>query len=606
MDSSGTAINPAKTEIVRGTSADTLLQNAGFRQAWSELAAACPWSTIWQSWEYAETWLSVYRETYEPLLVIQRDEANGLIGLLPLAIQRNTGAIVHIGSGQAEYQAWLAYETHGNSFIEEALAALGRNYPGQRLKFKYLPPGSPIDWCGAGSAWESRVILREQKRPLLALGPNSRAEESLRKKSNKSRIHRLQRIATFRLVQLNTREELESILPTVAEYCDLRQGAINSLLPFREDPCKKEFWLRLIEKPGLVHASALMLGDSVIAAHIGPIDRSTVLLGIIAHSPFLAEHSPGKLLILLLASELGRQGFRELDLTPGGIYKDRFADHADQVYTLEIYFNRAAFVRAIGKARLHGVLAKAFGGRRHTIAKRARRIANTGVWTFLSHVTRTAFHKLLRHHEYNIYAISPKEVRHSDISPRLNVNCIADLLLYQPLGVADPSRTQFFLDSIEWLQAGARVYTFAEGGVLLHCAWLSNLKSSVEINSEDRIAPPKHACLLWNSYTHPTARDRFLQNCSVAQRLQDAAALPDIETILVRIDADDSRAKHALEEAGFMTCSIADRERRARWRFRLWSPWGNAHSERCNESGRQLAQRSESCEVASSPIDKSA
>jgi CelD/BcsL family acetyltransferase involved in cellulose biosynthesis len=587
------ATHACSVDISRGSSADTLLQDPKFQQAWSRLAAACRWGTVWQSWDYTEAWLSTYRETYEALLVLQRDAADQLIGLLPLAIQRNTGEIVHIGAGQAEYQVWLAHEANGNSFAEQAMNALARDFPRQRLRLKYLPPGAPVGWCSAKGQWSSRAILREQKRPLMVLGPTSHIEKSLQKKSNKSRIQRLQKIAPLHIAQLNTRAELESVLDTIAEYCDLRQGAINSSLPFREDPRKREFWLRLMEKPGLVHASTLMLGNSIIAAHIGPLDRGTVVLGIIAHSPFLAEHSPGKLLMLLLARELGRQGFREFDLTPGGAYKDRFADHVDHAYCLEIYFSGPAYARAVVQSDLHTALVKVLGNRRPAFVKGARHIANSGAWASLAQVARTTWQRLLAHSRYHFYNISTEKARNIAVVPIFNVDSVADLLLYNPSRKADPSKKQFFLNALQRLEAGARVFTFTEGGVLLHCAWLGDAKSSVGIASVDRTALQENTCVLWNSYTHPTASARSLQKYSVAQRLQDAAVLPGTQAILVRIDADDLEAKHFIEEAGLITSGIAVRETRPRLRSRSSTFLKEAHSSCCDEPEHHLVLRSE-------------
>src|SRR3954447_1153817 len=55
--------------VFRGEKAASLLRNSDFRAAWIDLADACPWATAWQSHGYAEAWLSVYDDAYEPLLI---------------------------------------------------------------------------------------------------------------------------------------------------------------------------------------------------------------------------------------------------------------------------------------------------------------------------------------------------------------------------------------------------------------------------------------------------------------------------------------------------------------------------------------------------------
>ena len=50
---------------------------------------------------------------------------------------------------------------------------------------------------------------------------------------------------------MQTRAELERVMDAVADFYDLRQGAISSSTPFRDDPRKKEFTLRLLDEPDL-------------------------------------------------------------------------------------------------------------------------------------------------------------------------------------------------------------------------------------------------------------------------------------------------------------------------------------------------------------------
>ncbi len=119
--------------------------------------------------------------------------------------------------------------------------------------------------------------------------------ESLRKKSNRSRINRLERLGAVELVQLHSRADLESMIERIATFCDLRQGAINATLPFRDDPFKREFMLRLADACDLTHCTALLVGAEPAALHLGFRNDKDVVLGLIAHSPFLARHSPGKL-----------------------------------------------------------------------------------------------------------------------------------------------------------------------------------------------------------------------------------------------------------------------------------------------------------------------
>lgn len=126
-------------------------------------------------------------------------------------------------------------------------------------------------------------------------------------------------------------------MPTIIEHCDARHGDSR---PFQSDSRKRELYLAMMERPGLLHATVLRVGDQLVASHLGPIHGRNVSLGLIAHSPEFASHSPGKFAILYLARMLGEQGYEYLDLTPGGAYKQRFAHAWDEAPTLELFFSR--------------------------------------------------------------------------------------------------------------------------------------------------------------------------------------------------------------------------------------------------------------------------
>lgn len=528
-----------RIRVLENEEAYALLKNDTFQTEWAELAAACPWSTACQTWQFADAWLEAYRDLYVPLLLVEHDEAGHLIGLLALAIERTSGAIVHVGAHQAEYQVWLAKEVNAESFIEEALDTLALAYPRQHMRLQYLPPGSPIDWCRSKCRWGARTILHEKTRPLLTLGPESPVEASLRKKSNKSRINRLRKIAPVRLVQVHTRTEFEEVIDSIADYCDLRQGAINSALPFKDDPRKREFCLRLLENPGISHVTVLMVGDTLAAANAGLVNGTSVSLGIVVHSPFVAEHSPGKILILLLARELGRQGFKELDLTPGGdMYKDRSADHHDQVYTLGIFFDQWDYSRHAMRSKLR-LLARSIAGRHAgSLASTLRFVARRDLRTLLVEMVRTAGISTFDRKGKRSYTVTLKQTRQVGAHPVFRVNCIPDLLCYEPATWLDPGKSQFLLAASRRLEAGDLAYTLSENGVLLHCAWIS--RSAVGYLHGNAQEFSDGACILWEEYTHPQAVKLDLSKLSLKQRLHDAAQLPGVSTVTILTSMDEA------------------------------------------------------------------
>jgi CelD/BcsL family acetyltransferase involved in cellulose biosynthesis len=322
--------------IHQGADAWALLAERGLLRNWEELAAACPWATPYQSSYFVTTWLRHYRTRYSPVVVTMRARDGTLSGLLVLALSRNGRRLEVAGAHQAEYQAWLAKPGGQLDFIERAVALVDRVLPGHDLKFKYLPRGLPIEEIRDSTLFRARGGITAHSRPLMRLDPDQ-LDESLRKKSNKSRWARLRRLGPLEFTRITDPQAFAAVFdPIIASY-DERQGAANGVLPFAQDPDKKAFHLDLMRgRPGFLHVTVTTLSGKVIAAHIGVAGTSEVHLAIVCHSQAHAEHSPGKLHLLRLGRMLAQEGVQTLDLTPGGDWKERFANARDDVYILTI------------------------------------------------------------------------------------------------------------------------------------------------------------------------------------------------------------------------------------------------------------------------------
>ena len=323
-------------ELLEGDAAHAWLGDERARDEWERLASRCAWATGFQTSEYARIWLSAYSGLFEPVVVTARDGGD-LVGLLVLANDRATGSLSAIGGSQSEYQAWLCERGVSAPFLEAALARLGSRFPRGRVRLHYFPDAeeaSAVDRSGLSD----HVLSKEHRRPLLRIGDGSGIARSLQKKSNKSKINRLRRRGELALHVLTSRSELEECIDAIAAIYDLRQSAVNRTAPFFEDPRKRGFLLDLMDA-GLLHAATLTVGGEIVAALLSVPDRDALAVGVFAISARMASDSPGKLLLLLLASELVETGVDRIDLTPGGAWKERFANEIDTVEELVLFFD---------------------------------------------------------------------------------------------------------------------------------------------------------------------------------------------------------------------------------------------------------------------------
>ncbi len=185
-------------DIVRGSEADSLMEDCEFRAEWFRLCHRCPWATPFQGPDFACTWYRTYRGRFEPILVLSRGQDGTLNGLLPLAISFDDGGLIVAGGRQAEYHAWVCSPDLSDKFACLMVRTLRMKFPRAVLTFRYLPPGTPTSWLATTDAkWRYKLDLH--RRPLLQFGDGCATIKSLKKKSNKSRLNRLEKIGTLEI-----------------------------------------------------------------------------------------------------------------------------------------------------------------------------------------------------------------------------------------------------------------------------------------------------------------------------------------------------------------------------------------------------------------------
>jgi CelD/BcsL family acetyltransferase involved in cellulose biosynthesis len=531
-------------KLTRGDGALAVLRESRVRAGWRELAEACPWATGYQTAEFVEIWYAVYAPRFEPVVVHELDAGGALAGLVTLAVERASGRLAVAGDHQAEYQAWLARPQDGDGFGARALRALRDHFPKATLRLRYLPPGAPIGWATADPLLRSMTQLRVHRRPLVRWSDEEGGDASLAKKSNKSRLNRLKRSGEVAVRELEDAAALERVIDDIAVYYDLRQGAANDSVPFRDDPLKRRFHLELM-RAGILHAAVLTAGPSVAAAMLSVRSRGYLSVGVFAYSPFLARHSPGKFLVLMLGKKLAEQGFGYLDLTPGGAWKDRFATASDEVHEAVIDFDRARAFRA--KASAFGLRAAktALGYFGVTPDKVRSALAATGATPASQAVVVGGRPRLVYHLDL---ANRPTEIA----SDAIGRNDLAALLAFRP---APPwkSLQEFLGHALDRLGEGAHAYTKVEAGFLMHLVWAGERPAGIEGVGEDGIGPfPHKAIVVCDAFTHPDGRGRGYEEMALAQCVADAERSADVRRVYVILPDGGSAIREAAEALGFV------------------------------------------------------
>ncbi len=223
-----------------------------------------------------------------------------------------------------------------------------------------------------------------------------------------------------------------------------------------------------MEIKGFLHVTVLKVGKDPIAAHVGLRDKNKVYLGVFAHSPFLAQHSPGKLHVLMLGVKLAEENYSAFDLTPGDDpWKERFATDRENVYMATVHFH----------ARLMN----------YHLRKQMKATAKYGLRLIglTPHSTRSIFKKLRTkilpqkctqemagRRGVRLYIFRCKDIEQlSRQRFSMKKNHIPDLSAFQPFGTGQ-TRKDFLTKCLNRFKDGCHVYTLVESGLLLHSAWL--------------------------------------------------------------------------------------------------------------------------------------
>lgn len=535
------------TIVHRGTQAEALLGSPDFIEQWRKLWDSCAHATPFQKPGFVLAWYSAYRARWEPVIVTMRGQQGELEGLWLLAWSASSGKLAHAGAQQAEYHAWLALPGQDARLLSSAWPLLAGQLPFATLQFKYLPTPELADIvqlaCG-------RVNVLRRARPLMRLD----AEEiraSLAKKGNKSRFNRLKRLGELEFKRVTDPAELARVFDELIAFYDFRQGAVNDTSPFREDQYKKPFHLALFAAAAedLVCTVSYLAGRP-IAAYWGMGGARQSHLGMLMHSPFLAEHSPGKLHMMQLSELLLQQGVEQLDLTPGGDpWKERFANAHDEVAEVVAYASVATWQKqraaefALGVAkRALGTIGSSPAAARSLVAKLRRQTPAV--------VVRKLRKMVSEEREFRVYRADRAMAQRFAADARVRCNSLEDLLLFEP-GESWQDRGSFLSSALARLENGNTSWSVAVDGKLAHCGWLAAQSESRMSEVGQTLVFPPNSVALYDFYTSPDFRGRGFYRATIGHMLHAAFADESVRYAYISVLADNHPSRHVIEKMGF-------------------------------------------------------
>jgi CelD/BcsL family acetyltransferase involved in cellulose biosynthesis/RimJ/RimL family protein N-acetyltransferase len=545
-----------RLQIITGDEAIALVQDSTFVSSWLNLAEKDKKVTVIQEPPFVITWYKQYSSNYVPILCLAYDNEDALVGLMPLARNLNEDGLIHAGAGQAEYHGWIADPEVDVEFPVECLIKIKNTFNIRTWQWRWLPPKAPIEWLFSQRLRNEGIYVnyRTQTSPLWDLNDKTKYEKLLRNKTVRNEINRYKKRGPYFLERIRDKDRTRELIDVLRVQNDFRHEIVHNLRPFASDKNKSLFFIERQNYPDANHFTVLWSNDKPIAFNFGACSRDTVYLGLCSHDPLENKNSPGKLLLLEMAPMLIGEGYRFLDLTPGGDqYKERFANAYQELVEPQFFFTRqeklyddtVKMARGLSKKILYKI---------GITAEQAHDLVDQ-----IKTAKRNIPAKLIRKLKRSIYDSSTLLYYRlltgtAEISnfrdPEINVQNFADLLEYTE---SNPwlTRRKLLSEAQERFSAGETLYSIAKEGVLVHYGWMIKGGREHRLGEVDMtFNSPTDSIVLYDFYTEPSFRRQGFYLRNLKQMIGDGYKM-GAKQIYIGVSSNNLPSKCAIEKIGF-------------------------------------------------------
>jgi hypothetical protein len=478
--------------MIKGYSGQTvfdLLNNNKILDNWQSLYDACNWATVYQNPQYVNIWYKLYSKKCTPLLILEHRDEN-ITGVFPLAIT-SRGKIVGAGHTQAEYQTWICQESDQESFFGKCLEWIRHNFPNSTLHLKYLPHQIRFNDLMRLNDTLRKSIWRSYHQPIMVLDEKWLSDE-LSGKHIRKKINGLKRLGEFKFERITDYNCFLSVFDDCILQSDFRKGALFAEEFFNQDKSKKEFISQLF-KAGLFHVTILQVGNEIIASNGSMYGKNIIhLQGFNSIAPQYSKYTPGIIRYLMLGQLAKREGFTEIDLTPGrDNYKAQLTNKSQTVYELCITSNQKRIF--LSWANNSSNIIKSLWPDRFELPKIHKLKLNTNeiIHKISTGKTNNPFNyfKLIKFQIEPLknsiqYLIQVKSITLQTYKSKASPckNNLRDLLMFSQNGTV-MTRRKFLWDAMKRLEVGQNVYTLVQSNRLKACLWHVPENNSVDYNT---------------------------------------------------------------------------------------------------------------------------
>jgi len=553
---------------------------------WEELIAQDPTANFFQSPAWSMAWYQSYCDQFSPLIVSVR-HGDSLVGLVPLALDINTGHLVFAGAGMSDYRDVVAKPQHRKGVIVELLEFYrDGNYPNP-LQLGYTQPESEsVNIVVALSGFNSGIhtIVRSHPCYRFYFGSDSSSKSLTSKESVRRRINHYRREGKLGLVRVESDEAWKAIRGEFYDQHSLRQMYVGRLVSFH-DFRKRAFYDRLFQDSrSSVHFSKVHVGERMVAAHYGFLWRDLLYWGAPSFDIREEKYSPGQVMLALLIQSAEASGLRGVDLTIGTEeFKRRFANSRVNLPTAEIY------------PRSRQYYARRLRDKTVTLAKSlVKELKGEQEWSRITETIREGLAEESLGDEPNVLAIVGKLAKRATLAVGERsrwlsfVKTFRDQEHYEPVLISGLVLHENHLrDLLRWdgrardvkrkiRETVKKAPALLRDGYKLHtgllddrlAGWCWSYRTREPIRFEDIKTPlecSQHSVVLEHFYLIPDFGDTGLGSRFLTQ-IQRSSFIGGARSAFIRCDENDLAVRSAIESAGFHLLAADQLVRLFRWK----------------------------------------
>ena len=509
-----------------------LISDEEFISTWKHLAKKTNHCTIIQEYGFVVSWYRSYLDKYKPMMLLGYNKEEQIIGILPLAVAYDTGNLSHAGEDQAEYHSWICPKEYEEEFLVQALISIKKECKPTKWKWSWLPSDVNISWFNSDLLQKNGIYINQivSRSPLYNLKDSTKINKIKHKKSFKNKINRLKREGELRIERIRDGGYTRKLLETIIAQYSFRQLALFNHNPLQKEIFKKVCLDQMDLMPANIHFTVLWHGNELLASNFGLCTEDNVILGLMSYDPVKGMYSPGNIFLIKLLEYIKEEGYKILDLTPGGdSYKENFCNTHINLVKPTICFNKYYKIKDHASTSLLQYIKKHFNTKDVVSIE-------CSIKKNISLLSKRVLEPRNTISSYYIYKGKAEEIIHNNFLPTLHYQQYTDLLLYQQSNDV-LSLKELTYSAMKKFERGDRLYTMVSGKELIAFVWLANSgKKHWRPILKDVINYQKNSLFIYDFYTSDKSKkNEIFQSC--------------IQSILTNIQNEEISALYLVKPA---------------------------------------------------------